>query len=78
MKAVLWTTWGRDWRAEATPESVCREVLEGDLDGGTVLLHDSDCTSDPGAWRSALGRAPAARRGAAPTGPQVGPVGEHY
>ena len=22
MRTVLWTTWGRDWRAEATPESV--------------------------------------------------------
>ena len=30
-------------------------------DGGvTVLLHDSGCTSPPGAWQAGLGRAPAA------------------
>ena len=55
MRTVLWSAWGRDWRAEATPESVVAD-LTGDLaGGGTILLHDSDCTSAPGAWRSALG-----------------------
>jgi peptidoglycan/xylan/chitin deacetylase (PgdA/CDA1 family) len=78
MKAVLWTTWGRDWRAEATPESVCREVLEGYLDGGTVLLHDSDCTSDPGAWRSTLGALPMLAEEIHRRGLTVGPVGEHH
>jgi hypothetical protein len=78
MKAVLWTTWGRDWRAEATPESVCREVLEGYLDGGTVLLHDSDCTSDPGAWRSALDALPLLGEELHRRGLTVGPVGQHF
>ncbi|MER5755163.1 polysaccharide deacetylase family protein [Streptomyces sp. NPDC002088] len=55
---VLWTCWREDWRARATPESVHRAVT-ADLDGGgTILLHDSDCTSAPGAWRSALGALP--------------------
>ncbi|MFD0515721.1 polysaccharide deacetylase family protein [Streptomyces aureus] len=55
---VLWTCWGEDWTARATPESVHRTVTS-DLDGGgTILLHDSDCTSAPGAWRSALGALP--------------------
>ncbi|MFI1760915.1 polysaccharide deacetylase family protein [Streptomyces sp. NPDC020800] len=55
---VLWTCWGEDWTARATPASVHRTVT-ADLDGGgTILLHDSDCTSAPGAWRSALGALP--------------------
>src|SRR4051794_40036829 len=46
---------GEDWTSRATPASVHRTVTT-DLDGGgTILLHDSDCTSAPGAWRSALG-----------------------
>jgi peptidoglycan-N-acetylglucosamine deacetylase len=77
MRSVLWTTWGRDWRAEATPESVRDEVLAGYLDGGTILLHDSDCTSDPGAWRSALGALPLLATELANRGLEVGPVGEH-
>ncbi|MFD9632463.1 polysaccharide deacetylase family protein [Streptomyces violascens] len=55
---VLWTCWGEDWTSWATPASVHRTVTR-DLDGGgTILLHDSDCTSAPGAWRSALGALP--------------------
>src|SRR5207253_10400071 len=55
LRPVLWTTWGRDWRAEATPASVVADVALHLGPGATVLLHDSDCTSAPGAWRSALG-----------------------
>jgi peptidoglycan/xylan/chitin deacetylase (PgdA/CDA1 family) len=77
LRTVLWSAWGRDWRAAATPESVTSDV-EADLEpGATVLLHDSDCTSDPGSWRSALGALPllAERFGAA--GYSVGPLAEH-
>jgi peptidoglycan/xylan/chitin deacetylase (PgdA/CDA1 family) len=77
MRAVLWTTWGRDWRAEATPESVRADVFAGRVDGGTVLLHDSDCTSDPWAWRSTVGGLPLLAAGFAERGLTVGPVGEH-
>ena len=31
MRTVLWTAWGRDWRAEATPESVRDDVAAGRL-----------------------------------------------
>ena len=77
LRTVLWTAWGRDWRAEATADSVVADVLHGYVDGGTVLLHDSDCTSAPDCWRSALDAlAPLAaelhRRAL-----RVGPVGEH-
>jgi hypothetical protein len=49
---VLWTAWGRDWQA-IPPHRVLHHVLAGLDDGGTVLLHDSDCTSAPDSWRSA-------------------------
>ncbi|MGW3412058.1 hypothetical protein [Streptomyces sp. NPDC000888] len=46
---VLWTSWGEDWTARATPASV-HHTVRSDLDGGgTILLHDSDRTSAPGA-----------------------------
>jgi len=57
---VLWSAWGRDWTDTASAESVAAQV-ESDLaklsgpSGPTVLLHDSDCTSAPGSWRSGAG-----------------------
>jgi peptidoglycan/xylan/chitin deacetylase (PgdA/CDA1 family) len=77
MTTVLWTTWGRDWRREATPESVVADVTRRYVDGGTVLLHDSDCTSYPGSWRSALGALPRLADEFASRGLTVGPVGDH-
>jgi peptidoglycan/xylan/chitin deacetylase (PgdA/CDA1 family) len=58
LTTVLWGAWGRDWEARATGPSVLR-TLAPDLTGGvTVLLHDSDCTSAPGSWRSTLAAVP--------------------
>jgi peptidoglycan/xylan/chitin deacetylase (PgdA/CDA1 family) len=58
LRPLLWTAWGRDWEASATPESVLATLARGLAPGATLLLHDSDCTSAPGAWRSALGAVP--------------------
>ena len=77
MNTVLWTTWGRDWRRESTPASVVADVTRRYIDGGTVLLHDSDCTSYPGSWRSALGALPRLADEFAARGLEVGPVGDH-
>jgi peptidoglycan-N-acetylglucosamine deacetylase len=77
MTTVLWTTWGRDWRREATPGTVFADVTRRYVDGGTVLLHDSDCTSYPGSWRSALGALPLLADEFAARGLTVGTVGEH-
>jgi len=77
LRTVLWTTWGRDWRAEATPASVAADVGSNLEPGGTVLLHDSDCTSAPGAWRSALGSLPALAELFAAQGLQPGPLSAH-
>jgi peptidoglycan/xylan/chitin deacetylase (PgdA/CDA1 family) len=74
---VLWTCWGEDWTARATPESVHRTVAR-DLDGGgTILLHDSDCTSAPGAWHSALGALPRILDTCAERDFEVGRLGDH-
>jgi peptidoglycan/xylan/chitin deacetylase (PgdA/CDA1 family) len=77
LRTVLWSTWGRDWRAEATPESVAADVAEHLGPGATVLLHDSDCTSAPGAWRSALGALEPLAELFAVKGLTVGPLAEH-
>jgi peptidoglycan-N-acetylglucosamine deacetylase len=54
---VLWTAWGKDWRA-GPPVQVAAEVMRTLTGGGTVLLHDSDCTSRPGSWRSTVAALP--------------------
>lgn len=68
LRPLLWTCWGREWAPGATPESVRRTLRRNLSGGGTVLLHDSDATSPPGASRAALGALPwlldeCARRG---------------
>ena len=53
------------------------DVCKGRLDGGTVLLHDSDCTSYPGSWRSTLGALPILADELAGRALEVGPLAEH-
>jgi peptidoglycan-N-acetylglucosamine deacetylase len=48
---VLWTRDGRDWRADATPESITARVTRGLTPGDVVLLHDADDYSSAGSWR---------------------------
>ena len=78
LRVILWTTWGRDWRAEATPASVFADVDRGLAPAGTVLLHDSDCTSAPGAWKSALDALPALADRFSALGVAVGPLSDHF
>lgn len=58
LRPVLWSAWGRDWRAAATPESIVRDLEAGRPAGGTLLLHDSDEMSDPGSWRTTVAALP--------------------
>ncbi|MEV7015891.1 polysaccharide deacetylase family protein [Streptomyces sp. NPDC093991] len=77
LRPVLWTAWGRDWTASATPASV-RAAVETDLrGGGTVLLHDTDRTAAPGCWRATLGALPDLVAGCRAAGLTVGPLAEH-
>lgn len=74
---VLWTAWGRDWRAGETGASVAARVCRTVEPGGTILLHDSDVTSTPGSWRATLAALPliAQRLGSSV---RVGPLAEHF
>lgn len=61
LRPVLWSSWGRDWRAEATPKSVVDDLCAGGgarVDGATMLLHDSDVTSALGSWRTTVAALP--------------------
>lgn len=77
LQTVLWTAWGRDWRSAATPESVVTDLMRGYLDGGTMLLHDSDCTSAPLSWRSTIGALPVLVDRLVSQGLEVGTLADH-
>jgi peptidoglycan-N-acetylglucosamine deacetylase len=77
MRPLLWTCWGRDWTEQATPGSVFTTMRRDLAGGATVLLHDSDCTSAPQSWRSALGALELLLDECARNGWRAGPVKEH-
>jgi peptidoglycan-N-acetylglucosamine deacetylase len=77
LRPVLWTGWGRDWTAEATPAMVLATIAPQLRGGATLLLHDTDHTSAPGAWRSALGALPDLFARCADAGLRLGPLAEH-
>ena len=74
---VLWTCWGREWAAGATPGSVYATLAADFTPGATVLLHDSDCTSPAGAAATALGALPRLLEDCAERGLRVGPLADH-
>jgi peptidoglycan/xylan/chitin deacetylase (PgdA/CDA1 family) len=74
---VLWTCWGREWAAGATPGSVYATLARDLTPGATVLLHDSDCTSPAGASAAALGALPRLLENCAERGLRVGPLADH-
>jgi peptidoglycan/xylan/chitin deacetylase (PgdA/CDA1 family) len=48
---LLWSRWGRDWAARATPDSIAATVTRGLGDGDVLLLHDADTYSAEGSHR---------------------------
>jgi peptidoglycan/xylan/chitin deacetylase (PgdA/CDA1 family) len=50
-RTLLWSHWGRDWEARATPDSIAKRVTGGAGEGAVLLLHDADDYSSPGSWR---------------------------
>src|SRR5580693_5129063 len=50
-RTLLWTHWGRDWEARATPTSIAARVTDDVRDGSILLLHDADDYSATGSWR---------------------------
>lgn len=77
LRPRLWTAWGRDWEPSASPASIHRTVTRTLVGGGTVLLHDSDCTSAPRSWRATLAALPRLLEWAYGRGLTLGPLREH-
>ena len=57
-RTLLWSHWGRDWEARATPESIAARVTDGAGEGSVLLLHDADDYSAPGSWRRTVAALP--------------------
>ncbi len=57
-RTLLWSQWGRDWEARATPESIAAKVTEGAGAGAVLLLHDADDYSAPDSWRRTVAALP--------------------
>lgn len=73
-RTLLWSHWGRDWEAQATPESIAARVTDGAGEGALLLLHDADDYSAPGSWRNTAAALPRvfatlAARGLEPVAP---------
>jgi peptidoglycan-N-acetylglucosamine deacetylase len=74
---VLWSSWGREWAAGATADSVFATAAADLTGGATLLLHDSDCTAPPGAAAAALSALPRLLDECAARGLAVGTLAEH-
>ncbi len=77
LRPVLWTAWGRDWE-DRIPAQVAATVRGQLAPGGTVLLHDSDCTTQvAGSWRATVVALPLLAELADQLGCQLGPLRDH-
>jgi peptidoglycan/xylan/chitin deacetylase (PgdA/CDA1 family) len=52
MRTLLWSHWGRDWEARATPQSILSRLTDGAGEGAVLLLHDADDYGSPGCWQA--------------------------
>ena len=73
-RTLLWSHFGRDWKASATPESIAALLTDGAGAGSVLLLHDADDYSAPGSWRRTAAALPRvietlAARGLEPVAP---------
>jgi peptidoglycan/xylan/chitin deacetylase (PgdA/CDA1 family) len=50
-RTLLWSAWGRDWQARATPASIASLLTAEAGEGSVLLLHDADDYGSPGSWR---------------------------
>jgi peptidoglycan-N-acetylglucosamine deacetylase len=73
-RTLLWSDWGRDWQARATPESIAARATAGAREGAVLLLHDADDYSARDSWRRTAAALPRvldtlAQRGLEPVAP---------
>ncbi len=78
LQTVLWSAWGVDWSANATPSTIAQRVARAVRPGGTVLLHDTDRTSSPDSWRRTLVATATLLDSWRDDGIPVGPLREHW
>lgn len=72
---VLWSRWGKDWEATASPEAICHRILHRVRGGDVILLHDAERYSAPGSWRRTLAALRPLVDGLRERGLEPGPVG---
>jgi peptidoglycan/xylan/chitin deacetylase (PgdA/CDA1 family) len=77
LRTVLWSAWGKDWTDRATGSSVLAELAPGLQPGATLLLHDADGWSAPGAWHATLDALPAVVDACRRQQLTVGPLADH-
>ncbi|HEY2651294.1 MAG TPA: polysaccharide deacetylase family protein [Solirubrobacteraceae bacterium] len=58
LQPLLWSRWGRDWRAGTDPQEIVRLVSRGLGEDDVVLLHDADWYSSPGSHRHTAAAVP--------------------
>lgn len=51
LQPLLWSKWGRDWRANISPEEIAWLVSRGVGERDVILLHDADWYSSAGSHR---------------------------
>jgi peptidoglycan-N-acetylglucosamine deacetylase len=71
-RVLLWSQWGRDWDAHATPQSIASLLTDAATHGSVLLLHDADDYGAPDSWRRTVAALPIAlerlaRRGLSPS-----------
>jgi len=57
-RPLLWSRWGRDWEAGATPEGIAARATRELGSGDVVLLHDADHYSSADSWRRTVAALP--------------------
>lgn len=67
-RPLLWSRWGRDWEARATPERIAARATRDLAGGEVVLLHDADHYSSADSWRRTVAALPAILAASAATG----------
>jgi len=65
---MLWSRWGRDWEAQATPADIARRASADLRPGDVVLLHDADFYSSAGSWAKTAAALPSILDAARATG----------
>jgi peptidoglycan-N-acetylglucosamine deacetylase len=58
LEPLLWSKWGRDWRASRSPDAIAAQATTGLAAGDVILLHDADWYSAPGSHRNTAAAVP--------------------